>query len=286
MTRIGRPDNGSNEFQNVRMGRPANSKKVNGPKSVGDQLNQIAGIREESRFVERKDHNKMDKDAFMKLLAHQMSNQDPMNPMDQKQFAADLAQFSQLEQLTNMNSRIEQMSEGRETQDRFQGAMFLGKRAITGGATVQYNGQDPSVTLPFFLPNHAKKMVVRIFDSKNQMIGRIEKEHVPGGGQTLAWDGVSLDGTRAVKDTYRFDVQAWDEKMQEFQGETRAAGTVTAVSFEDGEMVLTVDGAKKVFLRDVKSFEMPQTNSVAAQNIPGLKKNAATSYSQMKEAAQ
>jgi flagellar basal-body rod modification protein FlgD len=286
LTRIGRPDAGPNEFRNVQMAKPENSKKVNGPKSVGDQLNSIAGIREESKFVDRKNHNKMDKDAFMKLLAHQMSNQDPMNPMDQKQFAADLAQFSQLEQLTNMNARMEKTTEGHEIQERFQGATFLGKRAITGGATVQYNGEDTSVSLPFYLPNNARQMVVRIFDSKNQMIGRIEKENVPAGGQTLAWDGVSLDGTRAIRDTYRFDVEAWDEKLQSFKGETRAAGIVTSVAFENGEMILTVDGKNKVFLRDVKSFELPNGNSGAAQNMPGLKKAAASSYAQMKEAAQ
>lgn len=287
MTSIGRPDPGPNEFKNVRMGDPRGNTMKRNNKNLGDQLNNIAGIKEESKFVDQKEHNKMDKDAFMKLLAFQMSNQDPMSPMDQKQFAADLAQFSQLEQLTNMNSRIEKMAAGGDGEARLQGAMFLGKRAITGGATVNYNGEDNAVTLPFYLPNHARKMVVRIFDSKNQMIGQIERENTPAGGQTLKWDGISLDGTRAPKDTYRFDVTAYDEKLQEFKGETRAAGIVTAVTFEGDEMVLTVDGKSKVFLRDVMSFEMPsQTNSVAAQNMPGLKKAAANSYSQMKEAAQ
>src|SRR5690606_17123547 len=203
------------------MGDPRGNTLKRNQKNLGDQLNNIAGIKEESKFVDQKEHNKMDKDAFMKLLAFQMSNQDPMSPMDQKEFAADLAQFSQLEQLTNMNGRMEKMAAGGDSEQRFQGAMFLGKRAITGGATVQYNGEDNNVSLPFYLPNHARKMMVRIFDSKNQMIGQIEKENIPAGGQTLSWDGVSLDGTRATKDTYRFDVTAYDEKLQEFKGETR-----------------------------------------------------------------
>src|SRR5690606_27741213 len=157
------------------MGDPRGNTLKRNQKNLGDQLNNIAGIKEESKFVDQKNHNKMDKDAFMKLLAFQMSNQDPMSPMDQKQFAADLAQFSQLEQLTNMNNRMEGMAAGGENEQRFQGAMFLGKRAITGGATVQYDGESQGVNLPFYLPNHARQMTVRIFDSKNQLIGRIEK---------------------------------------------------------------------------------------------------------------
>lgn len=286
MTKIGRPDSGPNQFNKVKMASPTNSLKSNGSKSIGDELNGVAGIKEESKFVDAKNHNKMDKDSFMKLLAFQMSNQDPMSPMDQKQFAADLAQFSQLEQLTNMNTGMTKLTKGGDNQDRFQGAAFLGKRAITGGTSVDYNGEDSQVNLPFFLPNDARAMTVRIFDSKNQLIGRIERENVPGGSQTLAWDGISLDGTRAPKDSYHFDVKAYDEKLQEFRGETRAAGIVSAVSFENGEMLLTIDGKNKVFLRDVMSFEMPTGKSGAAQNMPGLKKAANNSYSQMKEAAQ
>lgn len=50
---------------------------------------------------------KMDKNAFLKLLTTQMRYQDPMDPMDGKQMAADLAQFSGLEQLLNINSKLD-----------------------------------------------------------------------------------------------------------------------------------------------------------------------------------
>ncbi len=46
------------------------------------------------------------KDAFMKLLVTQMKNQDPLSPMEGQQFAAELAQFSSLEQMQNLNDNI------------------------------------------------------------------------------------------------------------------------------------------------------------------------------------
>jgi flagellar basal-body rod modification protein FlgD len=46
------------------------------------------------------------KDAFFKMLIAQMRNQDPLNPMDGTAFAAQLAQFSSLEQLTNLNEAL------------------------------------------------------------------------------------------------------------------------------------------------------------------------------------
>ncbi|MCK6445882.1 MAG: flagellar hook capping protein [Planctomycetes bacterium] len=50
--------------------------------------------------------SKLDKDAFMKLLVNQMKNQDPMQPADNTQMIAQLAQFSSLEQMQSLNDNI------------------------------------------------------------------------------------------------------------------------------------------------------------------------------------
>jgi flagellar basal-body rod modification protein FlgD len=52
----------------------------------------------------------MGKDQFVKLLVAQMSNQDPLNPMDGQQMAAQLAQFSSVEQLININSKLDALA--------------------------------------------------------------------------------------------------------------------------------------------------------------------------------
>jgi len=51
----------------------------------------------------------MGRDEFVKLLVAQMSNQDPLNPMDGKELATQLAQFSSVEQLLNVNSKLDEM---------------------------------------------------------------------------------------------------------------------------------------------------------------------------------
>lgn len=52
----------------------------------------------------------MGKDEFLKLFTNQLKNQDPMKPMDSSAFTAQLAQFSSLEQLFNINNGLEQLT--------------------------------------------------------------------------------------------------------------------------------------------------------------------------------
>lgn len=69
--------------------------------------------------------NQLDQDAFLKLLINQLRNQDPLKPMDDKEFIAQLAQFSTLEQMQKMNERLGQMA---DSQASFQqGLALIGK---------------------------------------------------------------------------------------------------------------------------------------------------------------
>ena len=62
----------------------------------------------------RAHNNEMDKDAFLRLLITQLANQDPMHPMEDKEFIAQMAQFSTLEQINNMSVGFEKLGSGLE----------------------------------------------------------------------------------------------------------------------------------------------------------------------------
>lgn len=67
----------------------------------------------------------LDRDAFLRLLVEQLRNQDPMKPQDSSEFIAQLATFSSLEQLTNLNNEVQQM---KHCQDMMQASALIGKR--------------------------------------------------------------------------------------------------------------------------------------------------------------
>lgn len=85
----------------------------------------IAG---EGKQIERDDMEDLDKDAFFKLLTTQLSYQDPMEPMDNTEFVSQMAQFSSLEQMENMNSTMDQFL---KTQSLAETAGLIGKAVET-----------------------------------------------------------------------------------------------------------------------------------------------------------
>ncbi len=80
----------------------------------------------------RKTSSQLGKDDFLKLLITQLQNQDPTSPMEDTQFISQMAQFSSLEQMTNMSSSFEKLSN-----------YISGSEAVsTLGKTVELNVGD------------------------------------------------------------------------------------------------------------------------------------------------
>ena len=107
------------------------------------------------------------KDDFMKLMISQLKNQDPLNPMDGTEFSAQLAQFSSLEQLSNLNSYMKQSIDANAvlTQSINNTLItgLIGKDVKINGGDLQLRGQE-SIVLGYNMPVEAKTAQIKIYN--------------------------------------------------------------------------------------------------------------------------
>nr|WP_207754868.1 flagellar hook capping FlgD N-terminal domain-containing protein [Desulforadius tongensis] len=74
-----------------------------------------------------KPKKELDKDAFLRIMIEQLKNQDPTSPMDSDKFISQMAQFTMMEQLTNMNSRFEDLLQWQQLN---YGSSLIGRKVL------------------------------------------------------------------------------------------------------------------------------------------------------------
>ena len=115
------------------------------------------------------------KDAFLKLLIAELSNQDPLNPMEDREFVSQMATFSSLEQMQNMNKTLESMAEA----NKFSAVQYIGKAvAFTKGEGTEAQQVAAVVNNVWFDPNKGT-----ILDTTE---GEVNLEDVQGIAEKIA----------------------------------------------------------------------------------------------------
>ncbi len=191
----------------------------------------------------------MGKDAFLKLLITQLQHQDPLNPADSTEFTAQLAQFSSLEQLSNINTNLETLKLYEASINNAQAVGFIGKQILAEGNTVEKSGDLP-FTCEFELPAEAKRLVVTIYDAAGGFVKDIDLSGQFSGHQAVVWDGTDRNGSPAPDGSYSFEVQAQGVDGTSLSVASRSRGLVTGVVFENGATYL-ISGQHRFAVGDV-----------------------------------
>jgi flagellar basal-body rod modification protein FlgD len=191
----------------------------------------------------------LDKDAFLRLLTTQLQHQDPLNPADSTEFSAQLAQFSSLEQLSNVNATLNTLMLYQASINNAQAVGFIGKDIVANGKSIEMKGGQP-VSCDYELPAAAKRVVVTIYDATGNFVRDYEKTVLAAGKQSLTWDGKNRNGNTVADGAYTFEVQAVDQKGAKLDVTTFSKGTVTGVTFEGGVTYL-ITGRNKTAIGDV-----------------------------------
>lgn len=182
------------------------------------------------------------KDDFMKLLIAQLSHQNPLQPMDGQEFSAQLAQFSALEQMTNVNTNIQKLIQSQQAATNSAMINMIGKQVdVLGNGITHTSGETHN--LNYFLPERAASVTVDVYDSLGQLV-RTLNGTASKGNNTVLWQGLNNAGEPLPEGDYTFKVTATDANGKVLEAKTFTKGTVSEVLFEDGKTFAIVNGEK------------------------------------------
>jgi flagellar basal-body rod modification protein FlgD len=177
------------------------------------------------------------KDDFLKLLIAQLQNQDPLQPMDNQQFAVQLATFNSLEQLIDINKQLGSLQSTQGLTNQFNAASLIGKEIATTGNTISLQSGS-LVPVSYQLGANATRVVVNIQDSSGSLVRQLEVGAQKAGDQTITWDGKDASGKAAASGLYTFEINAFDLNGKQVQASGRIHGIVTGARWDGSEPVL------------------------------------------------
>lgn len=209
----------------------------------------------------------MGRDEFLKLLVAQLKNQDPLNPMDGKDMAAQLAQFSTVEQLISINNALGEtkdaskatalaIGELQQTQNEradelaqmMEGQMAMatvGKIGVTAGNTVFVDKDGGgTVVIDSGTVTGAGKITVK--DDKGNTVSSAYVDKVNAGQQGFELKDFEFDPPlKGGKYAFKFEVATeGSQKWQEVK--TYTAGRITGMKYENGFPILVIGDSLSV----------------------------------------
>ena len=251
-----------------------------------DAINQAATASTKTdSTAEKKSNDIMGKEDFLTLLVAQLQNQDPLNPDDPTEFTAQLAQFSSLEQLFNLNDSMENVASSVDNSQKLSALTMLGKEVTYADSSFAYGG-DP-VQIGYSLDGDASEVKLAL-KFNGATITTLSGTELSEGDHYLTWNGLDRDGNPAPEGMYTIALQASAES-----GSVAAAplvrSEVTGVDLNQGNGGLLFTKGGEVNLYDVKGvYELGSSVSGETSdedNQPVVNDDAAAVSSELFEQA-
>jgi len=198
-------------------------------------------------------NSEMGQQEFLQLLVAQMRNQDPINPLDSKEFAAQLAQFNSVEQLISVNSGLSTLQGSQDMMSasltNSMAASMTGKhvKALSSEVYLAPGGQS---NIQYKLQNSASEVEIVIRNESGSEVRREKLSGVAGGDNQWSWDGRNDAGDRMADGNYHVEIQASNEGSK-VNALTYVEGTVGKVRYTGSGVFLHVNGVN-VSIGDVE----------------------------------
>jgi flagellar basal-body rod modification protein FlgD len=179
---------------------------------------------------------------FLTLMLAQLKNQDPTSPVDSNTFLTQLAQLSEVQGITQLNTSFGSLSSSISANQALQASSLLGHQALVTSPTAQL-AANGSVTGTVSVPQSTSAVVLGIADSSGNVVRTIGLGAQTSGNASFSWDGKESNGSQAPAGTYTLTAQYAGQTKSSTAATTAVNGIVESVSMGAGSAGLTLNVA-------------------------------------------
>lgn len=179
---------------------------------------------------------------FLTLMLAQLKNQDPTSPVDSNTFLTQLAQLSEVQGITSLNTSFSALSSSLSSNQALQASSLLGHQALvtSGTATLAANG---SISGAVSVPQTTSQVTLNISDSSGALVGQINLGAQSAGLANFSWNGTEGNGSQAPAGQYTLSAQYAGQTSGGTAASTLVNGTIESVSMGAGSAGLTLNVA-------------------------------------------
>jgi flagellar basal-body rod modification protein FlgD len=192
---------------------------------------------------------------FLRLLTTQLQFQDPLKPIDNQEFTAQLTSFNSLDQLIAINKNMQALQDEQLSFTQLQAASLIGKEVSLQGKHIQL-GTDGKAAISLQVAANTGRVSVHIVDSEGNTIRTIEAGALQAGERQVVWDGKDDKGKAAPQGGYTVEVDAFDAKGKKVNVGTLVKGIVSGVDLTGKEVSVSINGTQ-ASLRDLLRVYSP-----------------------------
>ncbi len=195
--------------------------------------------------------DKLGQADFLKMMTQQLKNQDPLNPMDNGAFLAQLAQISTVQGLSDLNKKADQFLGASNEEQALRGASLIGRQVEAPGSTLALGG-DGSTVAASVQATGTGPVSVTIQDATGAPVRTLSLTDGAAGPRKLEWDGKNSAGARLPAGNYKMVATQAGADGQPVALDTFTGVKVESVSLGKDGVTLNLAGGQSVQLSQVQ----------------------------------
>ncbi len=221
--------------------------------NTATQTDALSAYRTQSTTSSTESSNELGQDQFLELLVAQLNNQDPLDPQENGDFIAELAQFSSVEGIDKLNTSVDSLLSDYKSSQALQASSLVGRQVVVPNSNANWSGSG-SVPATVDVPAGATNVKVGVYvNGSDQLVAEIPVDNAIEGENPVSWDGTDGSGNILASGSYEFRatgvVDGSSEAMQVY-----GSAKVNSVTLTGGEMMLNVAGLGKIPLSEVREI--------------------------------